>query len=82
MRRLVEPLRAYLSADARTIVSLAGAYLGDVTATRARRVGFGGARLYVRVTMADGSQWHGSGPGPDMFVRLRPLKANPKTKAL
>jgi hypothetical protein len=78
----MEPLRAYLSADARTIVSLAGNYLGDVTALRRRRVGYSGARLYVRVTMADGSRWHGSGPGPDMFVRLHPLKANPKTKPL
>jgi hypothetical protein len=78
----MEPTRAYLSADARTVVTLAGAHLGDVTAIRHRRVGYTGARSYVRVTMADGSEWYGSGRGPDMLVRLRPLKAGTKTKRL
>jgi hypothetical protein len=76
------PLRAYLSADARTIVTLAGHHLGNVTALRHRRVGYTGARTYVRVTMADGSRWYGSGAGPDRIVRLHPLKPGTKTKRL
>jgi len=70
-------LFAYLSTDGTAIQTWSGGDLITITAKSVRRVGFRDysskrpERWYVTRRDADGNVWHGQGPGPGMYCRMK-----------
>ena len=69
---------AYVSGDGKYITTWMGDELAQITrSTVSKRRGFYGASftmLHVRARDARGRWWSGSGPGRNMYIRLRRVK--------
>jgi len=68
---------AYLASDGQSVTSWSGGVLARVTQRTERKVGFHRTtRIYLHAVDTDGRKWHGTSPGPGMYVRLYATKTS------
>lgn len=66
---------AYISDDGKTITNWPGRTLAYVTRLWETRHNIGGKITHVWARAADGTWWHGKGPGKGMYIRLHRSKS-------